>query len=250
MFDLSPDIDLRLRFGRKRAKGPDHQLPYIAAAVFIQDVIILLQGFYEPRILVLIKGKQGSFSVLWRFYHLELPLLRHGENAECERLSLLLFLRPSEKEPGPDIRDREGDHRHEVLIVCARLLEHRIELIPEIQLVRIPVLKFCIFGIAVLQLLPDLPYVLHDLPGRNHLRELFKAEVRVDDPLTPLRLNERHEHFQEIIVQIEMHRAQHIFRDPGGLFLRIDDTLRRRIKKGIDRRVKLLEELPEASDEE
>ncbi|MMZ59424.1 hypothetical protein D1872_214600 [compost metagenome] len=79
----------------------------------------------------------------------------------------------------------------------------------------------------------NLADVVHYLFGRNHIQQILKSKVYVRHSLTALRIDQREQHFQKIVILINSNFRNRILRNTLRLFQCVDYLLVCCIKKGV-----------------
>ena len=248
VLDFLRNVDIRDHRGGQRAEGAHHQRFHIVIVIIlVEGLVVFADDLDESLIHLVVQGdKSGALLFLRSFDDLELTVLAHGEHTESQRGIPFAAAAGGQKQTGLDILDGKGQHGHDVVVVDAGLFHHHIELIAEIQLLRILVVELHILGIDIAEFLAVLLDVFHDLLRRNELRQVLELKVHIKHTLRAFRIHQCQEHAQKIIVIVQVNLRQKIIRNALGLFQRIYDLLVVRIVEGIHHRIEFFDEFAEA----
>lgn len=140
----------------------------------------------------------------------------------------------TQKQAGLDVLDSQRQHGQDVVVVVAGRLKQDIQLIAHIQPGRIALFQGRVLAVVVADLLTDLPDVLHHLLGGDHVQQMLKPEVHVEDALRFLGLHEGEQHLQEVVLLVQRDHGEHILRNALRLLEGVADGLRVGIIEAVD----------------
>ena len=108
-----------------------------------------------------------------------------------------------------------------MIIVVAGLFKLFVQLITQIQLLRILIVQLGIFFIGILDFPSHLTDILHNLFRRYHVQNITESKIHIGNSLGAFRFQKRNEHIQQIIILIKRDFCNTIIRNVLRLYKRI-----------------------------
>ena len=219
--------------------------------LLIERLVIFADHFDQAFVdLVVESDERGGGLGLGRLDHFELAAFAHRQHAQRQRSGIAAAAAAREQQTRLDVLDRQREHRHNVVVIGAGFLHHDVELVADIEFLGIVFLELHVLRINVAKFFAALLDVLDDLVRRDQFGQILELEIDVEKTLRTLCIDERQEHAQEVVLQIEMNFGQQIVGNGLGLLERVHDLLIVGVVERIDDGVELLNELVEALDAE
>ena len=139
---------------------------------------------------MVIDGGQGSGFLLGGLQNLQLAVVAHGQHTKGNLVGVDALIAGAQEQAGLDVLNGQGQHSQDIIVIVTGRLKQDVQLVAHIQPGRIALFQGGVLAVVVADLLADLPNVLHDLLGGDHVQQMLKPEVHIEDALRFLGLHE------------------------------------------------------------
>ncbi len=174
---------------------------------------------------MVVDGSQGGGVLLGGLQDLQLAVVAHGQHAQRDLVGIDALITGAQEQTGFDVLNGQGEHGQNVVVIVAGLFKQDVQLVAHIQPGGVALLQGGILPVVVPDFLADLPDILHDLFGGDHVQQMLKPEVHVEDALGLLRLHQGEQHFQKVILLVQWDHGEHVLRNTLRLFEGVADGL-------------------------